>query len=121
MGRMLTINRPVGHRLLPHTDSLWVSPRGRRLLFRQLNAHPERFDPAATAYSFRASQCAVYRDLLDAVMKEAPHRLDRIRCRVLLAWPENDRVLAFERYGQPLLGALPGSELRMLSDVGHRT
>jgi hypothetical protein len=52
-------------------------------------------------------QCAVYRDLLDAVMKEAPHRLDRISCRVLLAWPENDRVLAFERYGQPLLGALP--------------
>jgi hypothetical protein len=68
---MFTINRPVGHRLLPHTDSRWVSPRGRRLLFRQLNAHPERLDPAATAYNFRASQCAVYRDLLDAVMKEA--------------------------------------------------
>jgi pimeloyl-ACP methyl ester carboxylesterase len=118
--RMFTIGRALGRPLLPHAERLCGSTLGRRLLFGQFSAHPERLEPADAAYGFRASmECPVYLDLLRAARHEHARDLDEIRCPVLLAWPAKDRVLPFERYGRPLREALPSAELRMLHDVGH--
>jgi hypothetical protein len=85
-----------------------------------VSVHPERLEPAAAMYAFRASmECPVYLDLLRAGGHESAHGLDRIRCPVLLAWPAKDRFLPFNRYGRPPREALPSAELRTLHDVRH--
>ena len=118
--RSFRIRRALGRRLLPHAELLCGSTLGRRLLFGQLSAQPERLKPADAMYGFRASmECPAYLELLRAGRHENAHDLDQIRCPVLLAWPAKDRVLPFERYGRPLAEALPSAELRSLHDVGH--
>ena len=118
--RKFTIRRALGRPLLPNAERLCGSTLGRRLLFGQFSAHPERLEPAEATYGFRASmECPVYLDLLRAATREHARDLDQIRCPVLLAWPAKDRVLPFERYGRPLCEALPSAELRTLHDVGH--
>ena len=118
--RMFSIRRALGRPLLPHAERLCGSPLGRRLLFGRFSAHPERLEPAAATYGFRASmRCPAYLELLRAAAHEHARDLDQIRCPVLLAWPANDRVLPFERFGRPLSEALPSAELRTLHDVGH--
>jgi pimeloyl-ACP methyl ester carboxylesterase len=117
---IFTINRALGRRLLPRAERFCGSARGRRLLFRQVSAHPERLDPAAAAYAFRASvECPIYRELLHASTHDRPLEFDHVGCPVLLAWPTNDRMLPFKRYGRPLHAALPSADVRMLDDVGH--
>jgi pimeloyl-ACP methyl ester carboxylesterase len=117
---MFTLNRAVGRRLLPHAERLCASTFGRRLLFRQVSAHPERLEPADAAYVLRASiECPAYLDVLRAVTHDSARELDQVRCPVLLVWAEADRVISFKRYGRPLQEALPSVELRTLHDVGH--
>ncbi len=118
--RMFATRRALGRPLLPHADRLCRSTFGRRLMFGQFSAHPERLEPADAMYGFRAAmECPIYLDLLRAGRREHARDLDQIRCPVLLAWGAEDRVLPFERYGRPLSEALPSAELRTLHDVGH--
>lgn len=118
--RMFAIRRALGRPLLPHVERLCGSTLGRRLLFGQFSAHPERLEPAEAKYGFLAWMgCPAYVELMRAATHEHARNLDQIRCPVLLAWPAEDRVLPFKRYGQPLSRALPSAELRTLHDVGH--
>ena len=120
IARKFMIGRALGRPLLPNAERLCGSTLGRRLLFGQVSAHPERLEPADATYAFRASmECPVYLALLRAATREHARNLDQIRCPVLLAWPAKDRVLPFRRYGRPLREALPSAELRTLHDVGH--
>ena len=117
---MFTVNRAVGRRLLPRAERLCASRGGRRLLFGLVSARPERLDPDAAAFGFRATvECPTYVELLRSAVREEPRELDQVRCPVLLAWPVRDRILPFKRYGRPFRDALPSAELRMLKDVGH--
>jgi pimeloyl-ACP methyl ester carboxylesterase len=117
---MYTLSRAVGRRLLPAAERLCASRLGRRLLFRQVSAHPERLEPAEAAEAFRAAmECPAYLDLLRAVTRDSVREFDQVRCPVLLAWPATDRVTPFKRYGRPLDEALPSAELHTLHDVGH--
>ena len=40
-------------------------------------------------------------------------------CPIRIAWGGRDRTLPFERYGKPMLEAVPSAELVMLPGVGH--
>jgi pimeloyl-ACP methyl ester carboxylesterase len=101
-------------------EGLCASTLGRRLLFRQVSAHPERLEPADAAYVLRASiERPAFLDVLRAVTHDSARELDQVRCPVLLVWAEADRVIYFKRYGRPLQEALPSVELRTLHDVGH--
>ena len=117
---MFAVNRAVGRRLLPRAERLCASPGGRRLLFGLVCARPQRLDPAAAAFGFRATvQCPTYVELLRSATHAEPRELDQVRCPLLLAWPARDRILPFKRYGRPFRDALPSAEFRMLKDVGH--
>ena len=114
---LFTVNRAVGRRLVSRAERLCASPRGRRLLFGLVSARPERLDPAAAAYAYRATvECPTYVALLRSATHTEPRELDQVRCPVLLAWPARDRILPFTRYGRPFRDALPSPELRMLKD-----
>jgi cation diffusion facilitator CzcD-associated flavoprotein CzcO/pimeloyl-ACP methyl ester carboxylesterase len=117
---VLAVNRAAGRLLVAHTERLCASALGRRLLFRQISAHPSRLDPAQAAHLFRAAaECPAYLDILWASLHDEPPALDRVNCPVLLAWPARDRLLPFGLYGRPLRRAFPAATLCRLKGVGH--
>jgi pimeloyl-ACP methyl ester carboxylesterase len=40
-------------------------------------------------------------------------------CPVRIAWGERDKTIPFDRYGRPVLDALPGAEQVTVPGVGH--
>jgi pimeloyl-ACP methyl ester carboxylesterase len=106
---------------LPWIDSLVRRPRLRRQTLKEVVAHGERVPPAAAAQMVRDSVgCAVYFELMEAIMRDGPPRtLDGITCPVLLAWGTDDRILPAERYSQRLRDMLPNPEWVTLPGAGH--
>jgi pimeloyl-ACP methyl ester carboxylesterase len=49
---------------------------------------------------------------------EAPFRLERIRCPVLLIWGDRDRMVT-HRGAERIIAALPGTTYELLEGVGH--
>jgi pimeloyl-ACP methyl ester carboxylesterase len=101
---------------------LLARPRGRRLLLRLAFEHGERLHPAAAeAMLSENAACSVLNDFLRAVWRDGPiaGTIEVSGCPIRIAWAAKDRTIPFERYGRPLLSALPAAEVVMLAGVGH--
>jgi pimeloyl-ACP methyl ester carboxylesterase len=96
-------------------------PRLRRLAAWHHFAHPERMDPADFAYMVAGA--AGFDSLAEGIAwgneYGGARGLDEIRCPVLLAFPEKDRILPRRRYGERLVAAIEHAEVIDLPRVGH--
>ena len=85
--------------------------------------HGELMTPAEAVDLVRASaRCAVSEAAIEALRADqglALQELDRIRCPVLLASPQFDRILPAERHAPRFRREIPGVQSRMLPDCGH--
>lgn len=109
-------------RLMARDPARWTRrPRLRRLLFWHHFAHPERMDPADTAYMIVGmANCTILSALFEwAREHEGPGGLEEIPCPVQLLFAEKDLVFPRRRYGQRLIEALPDPEVRELAGAGH--
>ena len=97
-------------------------PRSRRLALRNVMEHGERV-PAKIALEQlqEAADCVVLSDFLTWVTGERSFAAvpEPLGVRVRIAWAEHDRTIPFERYGRPMVAAIPGAELVKLPGVGH--
>jgi pimeloyl-ACP methyl ester carboxylesterase len=101
---------------------LLARPRVRRLLLRMAFEHGERLPlAAAAALVSENAACAVLDDFLQAVRRDGPFAgtIEVSGCPIRIAWGAKDRTIPFERYGRPLLSAVPAAEVVMLAGVGH--
>jgi pimeloyl-ACP methyl ester carboxylesterase len=98
-------------------------PRSRRLAMRDIMRHGELISPAeAVDLALTSTRCAVSEAAIEALRADsglALGDLDRIRCPVLLASPEFDRVLPADRHAPRFRSEIPGVESRTLTDCGH--
>jgi pimeloyl-ACP methyl ester carboxylesterase len=96
-------------------------PRLRRLAAWHHFAHPERMDPADFAYMIAGA--AGFDSMAAGIAwgdeYGGARGLGEIRCPVLLAFPEKDRILPRRRYGERLVAALPDAEVVDLPGAGH--
>jgi pimeloyl-ACP methyl ester carboxylesterase len=112
----------LGTRLIaPHARFWAARPGFRKLLAWHHFAHPERISPDDFAYQIVAFANTMR--LMDGFAWAREHGgvqdLDRIACPVLLAFPEKDRILPRRRYGELIIGAVPGAEVVDLRGAGH--
>jgi pimeloyl-ACP methyl ester carboxylesterase len=106
----------------PRLRVLLARPRARKILLKLACERGERV-PAAVAATMLAENaaCTVLDDFLRSVWREG-HLAGTVQapgCPIRIAWPVTDRTIPFERYGRPLLGAVPAAVLVMLAGVGH--
>jgi pimeloyl-ACP methyl ester carboxylesterase len=93
----------------------------RRVLGRETMEHADRM----TAGEFRDSLRAMVKNriflaLLRTMGRDGPLRaLDAGHVPVRIAWGERDRVIPFEKYGRPIVAALPAAETTVIAGVGH--
>jgi pimeloyl-ACP methyl ester carboxylesterase len=119
--RMLMIFR-VGivlrqRRALPR---IAADPRSRRILFRAMAEHADRLTVAqTTAIVEDMVGCDVLPELIGGATQAGPLKKLSAGCPVRIVWGTKDRTLPFKRYGRPVVAAVPGAELEMLTDVGH--
>jgi pimeloyl-ACP methyl ester carboxylesterase len=96
-------------------------PGLRRLAAWHHFAHAERMDPADFAYMVAGA--AGFASLADGLAWNREYGgargLDEIRCPVLLAFPEKDRILPRRRYGERFVAAIRHAEVVDLRGVGH--
>jgi pimeloyl-ACP methyl ester carboxylesterase len=114
LGRRLGTWRAV-HRL---AGIRWI----RRVVLRTIMEHAERMSREAVADMFAAmADCTVLDDLISGapLIGPMPPFAAEIDCLVRLAWAGSDRTLPFERYGRPMVAAVPQAELVILPGVGH--
>lgn len=106
----------------PRPRGLLTRPRGRRLLLRLAAEHGDRVPPAVVEEMIRENaSCTILDAFLRSIWRDGPIRgpVDVPGCPIRIAWPVRDRTVPFERFGVPLLTALPTAELVMLNGVGH--
>jgi pimeloyl-ACP methyl ester carboxylesterase len=100
---------------------LATRPRLRRLAAWHHFAHPERMSPADFAYMIAGA--AGFDSLAAGLAWNREYGgargLEEIRCPVLLAFPEKDRILPRRRYGERLVAAIRHAEVLDLPGVGH--
>ena len=81
VARKIDLGFRLARVLSPVAGPLTRFPIGRRALFSQLAAHPERIPPQEAAYRLRAlAGCAVLPGLLASIVGAPAERLDEIRC-----------------------------------------
>ncbi len=112
-----------------HALNRWAAPRARammqrtvwrRFMYSQAMAHPERLDPTVAADAIRAFAGARIPELIENVEGQGGIRdLQQVSCPVLVAWPEQDRVLPRKAYGTPFEDGLPQAEHTVMRGVGH--
>jgi pimeloyl-ACP methyl ester carboxylesterase len=112
----------AGSRLFARRPRVLASRPGlRRLAAWHHFAHPERMDPADFAYLLAGA--AGFESIEQGIAwgndYGGARGLGEIRCPVLLAFPEKDRILPRRRYGERLVRALPHAEVVDLPGVGH--
>lgn len=95
----------------------WV----RRLVLRTMCEHGDRIPPEAAADMFDdMAGCSVLPSLILGAPEAGPIApFLEVRCPVRIAWAERDRTIPFDRYGRPMMAAVPQAELVMLPGVGH--
>lgn len=107
-----------GHRLLP----LMRRPRFRRMALRSVAERGDRLSAAeATELLQDTLDCAVVKDFLAWVRTEASYLAAEGPAAhpITIAWSASDRTIPFERYGRPMLAAVPGARQLTLPGVGH--
>jgi pimeloyl-ACP methyl ester carboxylesterase len=112
----------AGSRLFARRPRLLAArPRLRRLAAWHHLAHPERMDPGDFAYMIAGA--AGFASLAEGLAWNREYGgargLDEIRCPVLLAFPEKDRVLPRRRYGERIVTAIRHAEVVDLAGAGH--
>jgi len=117
--RRFRLGLAIGNR--PTLARMTERPRVRRMMLHQAAEHPERFTDAEIAEMFEdAAGCTVVGELLERVRDGGTFTpFEALPCPVRLAWSEHDRTIPFQRYGRPILDALPGAEFVELPGVGH--
>jgi pimeloyl-ACP methyl ester carboxylesterase len=98
-------------------------PSSRRIALRDAMRHGELVAPAdAVDLALASTRCPLSSAAIDALRVDrglALQDLDRIRCPVLLASPQFDRVLPAARHAPRFKREIPGVESRTLPDCGH--
>jgi pimeloyl-ACP methyl ester carboxylesterase len=114
-------NHKLTSRMLPRVERMVRRPRLRRLMLWQVAAHGEKIPAAAAAQLIHDSVgCAVYFELMEAIMRDGPPRsFDGIAVPVLLVWGTRDRILPPKRYSERLRTMLPAAEWVELKGLGH--
>lgn len=95
----------------------------RRVALHSMMRHGERVPSVEVAHLLagRRSSARFVTSLIKGLRSEG-HRRPPFRpsaAPTLLAWPEHDRVLPYERFGAPLRDLLPQAAMTMLHGVGH--
>jgi pimeloyl-ACP methyl ester carboxylesterase len=93
----------------------------RKVLLKQTMEHGERFPAADFCASLRAmSKTTAVPGLLRTMGRDGPVApMDVVDIPVRIAWSECDRVIPFERYGQPYVERIRGAEATTVRGVGH--
>ena len=93
----------------------------RKALTKQMMEHGERFPAADFCASLRAmSMTSVVPGLLRTMGRDGPVApMDAGGVPVRIAWAEFDRVIPFQRYGQPFVDRIHGAEMTIVRGVGH--
>lgn len=93
----------------------------RRLLGRETMEHADRMPAAEFRHSLRAmAKNRIFLALLRTMGRDGPLRaLNARHVPVRIAWGEHDRVIPFEKYGRPIVAALPAAESTVIAGVGH--
>jgi pimeloyl-ACP methyl ester carboxylesterase len=101
----------------PLTRFEWM----RKALAGQTMEHPERVPPADFSAFLRAmSNTRVLPGLLRTMGNDGPvASLNAGEIPIRIAWGECDRVIPFERYGEPFVARIPGAVATFVSGVGH--
>jgi pimeloyl-ACP methyl ester carboxylesterase len=113
----------VGRATTRALPRLMKGPWRRRLAMRDIMRHGELIAPTdAVDLALTSVRCAVSEAAIEALRADrglALRELERIRCPVLLASPQFDRILPAERHAPRFRREIPGVESRTLSDCGH--
>jgi pimeloyl-ACP methyl ester carboxylesterase len=104
-------------------DTVMKLPASRRLALRDAMRHGELVAPVdAVDLALASLRCPVAGQAIQAARADkglSLQDLDRIKCPVLLASPEFDRILPMERHAPRFKREIPGVESRMLPGCGH--
>jgi pimeloyl-ACP methyl ester carboxylesterase len=105
----------------PCAEAIAANPALRWLMLAGQVAHPSRVAPENFAADIRASaQAPAVNALLRLLPQRKLHPLTSDRSYpVRVVWGNQDRVLPFDGFGDPMLARLPGAELIRLDGVGH--
>ena len=102
--------------------AMLARPRLRRLAFRDVMSHAERMPPAEALELARSStRCTVVDDVFATILDGSARitDLDGIRCPVLLAWGDRDRILPLRHHSERFREEIRGAEFRVLEGLGH--
>jgi pimeloyl-ACP methyl ester carboxylesterase len=93
----------------------------RRVLGRETMEHADRVPATEFRNSLRAMvKNRIFLALLRTMGRDGPLRaLDAGHVPIRIAWCEHDRVIPFEKYGLPIVAALPAAETAVIAGVGH--
>lgn len=93
----------------------------RRILGAETMEHADRVPADEFRLSLRAmTKSQIFLTLLRTIGRDGPLRaLDAGHVPVRIAWCERDRVIPFERFGRPIIAALPHAEATVIPGVGH--
>jgi pimeloyl-ACP methyl ester carboxylesterase len=114
-----------GYRWLPIIYRLvWpfaISARCRKLLFADQMVHGDRVSASDfRLLLYRVSQCRILPRLIANTKVSGPvQSLTGVSARIRVAWCEQDKVLPFANYGQPLIDRIGAHELVVIPGVGH--
>jgi pimeloyl-ACP methyl ester carboxylesterase len=112
----------AGPRVMPYAKSLVTRPGIRKLMFRDVIAHPERISPA-TAYDLvdGSSECSIFDAFFDYA-SQGDYRgkwPNDLGVPVRIAWGTRDRTIPFKTCSGWFRTALPDAEWVELPDCGH--
>lgn len=119
--RLFLRNHRALQLLGPRARSLVSRPGLRKLVLRDISAHPERYTPSQALQAVEgARDCTIYMDLLEAILRDGPPRaFDGIVCPVRIAWGTADRIIPHVRYARRLRDLIPTAEYVELPGLGH--
>ncbi|MBV9310750.1 MAG: alpha/beta hydrolase [Solirubrobacterales bacterium] len=105
--------------LEPRAEKLLASPAGRKALFGQVLAHPERMPPAAGVASIQAAARAAWFDeTLIAITSDEFRDGQQIGVPTTIGWGDRDHLL-LPRQARRAFDQIPRAHVLTLWDCGH--
>lgn len=120
--RRLFLRNHRALRLLgPRARALVSRPGLRKLVLRDVSAHPERYTPDQALQALEgARDCAIYLDLLEAILRDGPPRaFAGIDVPARIVWGTADRIIPHGRYARRLRDLIGAAEYVELDGLGH--
>jgi pimeloyl-ACP methyl ester carboxylesterase len=114
-------NHKMSSRFMPRLQRWLRRPRLRRALLSQVVARGDRIPAPVALQMIRDSvNCAVYFELLDAIVRSGPPTsFEGVDCSVTLVWGTKDRILPRRTYSGRLRDMLPAAQWVELKGLGH--